>query len=309
MKTENILGMDTCSHIDLSVIVPAYNAADTIVECINSILNAGRTNIEIIIVDDGSTDSTGSICDGFAKCNHQVKVLHKQNGGVSVARNYGINYAHGDWITFVDADDTVTKDFILHIPDPLSELVCFNWQYTTGEKEDEHLDEGTFCGKEKELFLSKHLVDFVFRCPWAKFFKRRTISKNSIRFDVTERLGEDNLFVLDYLLYCDTITTVNQIGYIYLRPQQSKYYLPLEKSLSFITKFKSKYDALGVCCIPLLQLLNYYYFMKIGDESLKTRLQWEKCKAVREIQDICWETFSIKEKMKLLFKRFLIYFV
>ena len=94
----------------ISVIVPVYNVEDYLDRCINSIINQTYKNLEIILVDDGSTDSSGRKCDDFALKDDRIKVLHKENGGVSSARNAGLDVATGDYIGFVDSDDTIESN-------------------------------------------------------------------------------------------------------------------------------------------------------------------------------------------------------
>lgn len=96
----------------ISVIVPAYNVEKYLNGCIESLINQSYSNIEIILVDDGSTDMTGKICDMIAKKDKRILSLHKKNGGLSDARNYGLKYANGDYITFVDSDDLVAPEMI-----------------------------------------------------------------------------------------------------------------------------------------------------------------------------------------------------
>lgn len=96
----------------VSIIVPVYNGEKYIEKCILSIINQSYDNIEIILVDDGSTDSSGEICEQYAKKDYRIKVLHKENGGVSSARNNGLDICTGDYIAFVDSDDWIDRDFI-----------------------------------------------------------------------------------------------------------------------------------------------------------------------------------------------------
>lgn len=299
---DNILGMDTCSHIRLTVIIPVYNAEKYLEECLDAILAMSCEDIEVLLVDDGCTDASGAICDRYSKTDTRFFVYHKPNGGVSSARNFALEKAHGKWVTFVDADDIPTDSLIEFQTDD-SDLICFNWRYTTGETENELLENANFLCDDKLAFLNSHLVDFVFRTPWAKIFRRSVIEDNAIRFDERFRLGEDNLFMLDYLAHCGGISTRREFGYVYLRPLQTKYSLPLSDSVAFITVFMQKYQALGVDCQPLLLLLEYYYFIKVGDDSLKVRLKWERCRAVRELKNICWRSYSVKEQMKITFMR------
>ena len=96
----------------ISIIIPVYNVEDYLPQCIDSILIQSYKNIEIILVDDGSTDASGRICDDYAKSDNRICVIHTKNGGQSRARNIGIDSTKGEYITFVDADDTITTDYI-----------------------------------------------------------------------------------------------------------------------------------------------------------------------------------------------------
>ena len=96
----------------VSVIVPAYNIQNYIRRCVDSIRNQTYSELEILLIDDGSTDDTGELCDEFAQQDERITVYHKKNGGLSSARNYGIERAHGTYLSFIDADDWVKRDFI-----------------------------------------------------------------------------------------------------------------------------------------------------------------------------------------------------
>jgi glycosyltransferase involved in cell wall biosynthesis len=95
----------------ISVIIPIYNVGDYLKKCVNSIINQTYKNLEIILVDDGSTDKSGILCDEFAKKDSRIKVIHKQNGGLSDARNCGIEASSGKFIAFIDSDDFIAPDF------------------------------------------------------------------------------------------------------------------------------------------------------------------------------------------------------
>ena len=96
----------------ISVIIPVYKAEATLSRCINSVLEQNYTDFELILIDDGSPDKSGEICDNFASRDTRVKVVHKNNGGVSEARNEGINRASGQYVSFIDSDDSVSPDFL-----------------------------------------------------------------------------------------------------------------------------------------------------------------------------------------------------
>lgn len=305
MIKANTLGMDTCSPIRLSVIVPVYNAAATLRACVESILQCEDDDVEILLINDGSTDGSADICNEFAQMDKRVKAYHKANGGVSTARNQGLVMAQGEWITFVDADDNATLPLLFYKPEKDTDLVCFNWEYTTGEKENEFLESATYSGNKERDFLHHHLADFIFRCPWAKLFKRSIIEAHHIRFDERFHLGEDNLFVLDYLCHCQTIATSSEIGYIYLRPAQSKYTLSLDSVSVYLSAFMSRYHSLSVDCKPLLLLMEYYYSKRVDDSTYRTRIKWEQIPAVRDIRRICWKEYGKKEKTKIVLRELL----
>ena len=96
---------------EISVIVPAYNTKQYLPRCIDSILSQSFSNFELPLIDDGSTDGGGKICDAYAEKDSRIRVFHKENGGASSARNLGLDKARGEWITFVDSDDFVEKDY------------------------------------------------------------------------------------------------------------------------------------------------------------------------------------------------------
>ena len=97
---------------EVSIIVPVYNVEKYLPRCIDSILAQTSTNFELILIDDGSTDKSGMICDEYAKKDNRIKVFHKENGGVSSARNIGLDNASGEWLAFIDPDDAVDKEYL-----------------------------------------------------------------------------------------------------------------------------------------------------------------------------------------------------
>ena len=111
----------------ISIIIPIYNAEDTLNRCICSILNQTFYDWELLLIDDGSTDLSGELCDEYASKDQRIKVFHKKNGGVSSARNVGLDYAKGEWITFCDSDDFVCPNWLKNYTDNISDgidLIC-----------------------------------------------------------------------------------------------------------------------------------------------------------------------------------------
>ena len=214
----------------ISVIVPVYNVEKYLPRCIDSILSQSFTDFELLLIDDGSPDNCGKICDEYAAKNSRVKVFHKPNGGVSSARNLGLDNARGEWIAFVDSDDYVKKDYLSELfyycTANNAELIVINniiTKYTTDKNivlEDCEFD---------KLFS---VYSFQKVCsPWGKLFKLDTINTSKLRFNPAIHLGEDILFVLTYLL------TINKIV---LQKSDSYYY---EQRPGSLTRSLNSYDS------------------------------------------------------------------
>lgn len=207
--------------IKYSVIIPAYNAEKTIKRCVDSLLQISRDDIELILINDGSTDHTEKICMNYAENNKHIRFFSKSNGGVSSARNVGLENAKGKYITFVDSDDFVKNeyfdemdkvllngaDFVL-----LGRLVFDGQHYiqqSTGIQEQESLT-----SKRTAELLSKALQKQQLNAPSSKIFKRQIIEKNGIRFDERLPIGEDKVFVVQYIVHTVTASIINHPIYI-----------------------------------------------------------------------------------------------
>ena len=193
----------------ISVIVPVYNTINFIDSCLTSIINQSYRNIEIIVVDDGSTDGAGKKCDDFAVIDKRIKVFHIINGGVSKARNYALERASGDYIYFCDSDDLLYEDcletLIKNIDDSID---CSIGGYIiTGPTGKKIADNQTY--KESFISIEDTLVDFYEPIHkkfngyiWNRLFKRSIIQNNNIRFKESIYIKEDGLFLVEYLCKC-----------------------------------------------------------------------------------------------------------
>ncbi len=190
----------------ISVIVPIYNAENTVENCICSILHQTYEDFELILIDDGSSDASGEICDRYQRDDRRVKCLHIDNGGVSNARNTGLEHSAGEYIAFVDADDTIEPQYLatllqmLSFPDAdLSVMAeCHNEKFR--KRISSEAREGyVFLDRRSALmsvFTSAHFAGH----PWGKMFRRDLIGE--LRFDAGLHYCEDLLFVVLYLLRC-----------------------------------------------------------------------------------------------------------
>lgn len=198
----------------ISIIVPVYNAENSIQKCINSILSQNYKEFELIIVNDGSTDKTEEICKQLSITDKRIKIYNQHNGGVSSARNHGLKRSNGEYIVFIDSDDMVDTNYI-------ETLMAFkNYDLVIASfknsKLEFHLKE---CNYEHED-LSANINDIVnhpylLYCVWGKLFKSSLIKQNNIYFDKELKLYEDTIFTLNYFMYCNNLKILSYKGYHY----------------------------------------------------------------------------------------------
>lgn len=217
----------------ISMIVPVYNVEDYLSKCIDSILAQTFKDFELILIDDGSTDNCGSICDEYALKDNRVKVIHKKNGGVSSARNTALDIAKGEYITFCDSDDYIDSDWLEYLycgivqknTDSYSanfRCVDENGKVLMSSSYKEKFTE--FCSKDK--LMQYVLMDILEqKCGWAvctRIFKKSIIDKYCIRFcETCGNYAEDLGFVLEYTLNCRSARTEEYCGYNYYQRSNS----------------------------------------------------------------------------------------
>ncbi len=205
----------------ISVIVPIYNTEEYLDACIASIANQSHTALQIILVDDGSQDASGAICDAWAGKDKRIQVIHQKNAGVSAARNTGLEIATGEIISFVDSDDLLlpdaytqllnsrnSKDIVIGRMKMIEEngaLISYSQSLPT--------DISSLDRFIKELFQEN--LTYYLGYLWDKLFVRSVIQNKHIRFDPAVRLNEDRLFLLEYLLCCNGISFCNEVTYAY----------------------------------------------------------------------------------------------
>lgn len=193
----------------ISVIVPVYNTEPYLARCVDSILDQSFSDFELLLVDDGSTDGSNAICDACAQKDKRVRVFHKENDGVSAARNLGIDNAQGEWLYFVDSDDELLPNGLRTLVDNISDDV----DVAMGgfESVDEQGNVTREASKSVNLLLSKkESVITLYRgqgcCgyfflgyTWQRLFRRSLVDRFNLRFDTSIAIKEDTLFVMQYV--------------------------------------------------------------------------------------------------------------
>lgn len=202
-----------------SIIVPVYNVEKTLKRCVDSLLSQSAADYEIILVNDGSTDSSLDILNEYALKDIRIRIIDKPNGDVSSARNAGIDAAQGEYIMFVDADDFVDKDYVAAtLEAPKSDLVysgVYSYNDTTQdvdgtivEFEEMQIEPGV---TDADRVIRNNILAVGY--PYGKLFLRRLIQEHNIRFDTRIRNHEDHLFCLQYVSLCKSIALTKKKTY------------------------------------------------------------------------------------------------
>lgn len=202
----------------VSVIVPVYNVEKYLEKCLDSIINQTYKDIEIILIDDGSRDNSGEICDVYAKRDNRILVIHKENTGVSDTRNKGIKVANGKYICFIDSDDTVALNYVEKLVQPTRnedyDLVICNFQKLFPDKVLDMSFSNIKC------FSGVFTRDYQFLCtitvfPCGKLYKASLIKEKNIIFPVDFTYAEDQLFNFQYYCYVKKYCLINEPLYYY----------------------------------------------------------------------------------------------
>lgn len=200
-----------------SIIIPVYNAEHSLARCINSLVDQGRTDIEILLINDGSSDNSHNICQAFIAQYPQIKYLRKENGGVSSARNAGLALAEGKYVLFVDSDDYVLPHYFQSIDSMLSRFNCDFIQFSYCEINSESKKQflrGPCITNSFDCYVSsicQTICQKTINSPWNKIYQRSLISANKLEFRSDLPIGEDRLFNIQYALCAKRYCEVDEI--------------------------------------------------------------------------------------------------
>lgn len=289
---------------DLSVVIPVYNVENYLENCVTSVLHESTIDIEVILVDDGSSDNSGRLCDEIVKRSNKVRVLHKQNEGPGSARNSGIDLANGKYITFVDSDDYISAGYYQNIfqqTEKAAADICFSIginqfggalsrNIRLDYLEDLILDNNEKCVKALSRMISdsprKH--DGIPASACLGIYRLDFIKRNNLRF--RECISEDLWFNMDCYYKANRICFSNIVGYNYRYNNQSltRSYKPdrFEKLVSFVKDLKKRCEEYG--CTDYYERIYIYYWLNfekcINQEvRYKTELPFINIKAMCEL--------------------------
>ena len=295
----------------ISVIVPVYNAEKTLRQCVDSILAQDFKDFELLLIDDGSKDNSPAICDECAAKDDRVRVFHKENGGVSSARNVGLDHAQGGWITFIDSDDYITQGYLESFYENKEDLLIKGYNTISSEN-------GITPGKTVEelaqfheytTFLNQYITKSLLRGPVYKFYKRSLIG--DLRFLSDMKIGEDAYFVFKYLAKCKSFAVLLQGEYMFRlaeRPDEVKYAISVDYAVQSLNHLKKAFEGLVQAHdIDRSHFLSYIgYFKRISKSDWQNdKAKWYGNKNVKTFYDYVWPALTIKQKIRLVMARLL----
>ena len=210
-----------------SIVVPVYNVEQYLEKGVNSILSQTYHDFEMILVDDGSTDSSGHLCDRFAQKDQRIKVIHKSNAGVSAARNTGIEQAGGEYICFIDSDDWIENNYLQRIDEEIDDfdILFFGsvWHYEDGTSRSLCFHQSEYRNDVHEAIfhLLENNIDInYFGFTWNKVFRKDIIERYHLRFMENLAISEDEVFTLAYCNHIQSLKIIDSSLYHYLWKSQ-----------------------------------------------------------------------------------------
>ena len=207
----------------VSIIVPAYNVEKYINKCLESIRNQNYSNIDVIVVDDGSTDKSGEIADHISNEDNRIRVFHRQNSGVSASRNFGIEKSIGEYVVFVDADDYIAEDYVSYMLENLiktnADMVVSDKYYVSIKEKQNEFDELEILNSEKAVayFLSP---DVIVYSP-NNMIRKSILVENKLYFRTDIFYGEGLTFTVNLAKLCDVVCMCHRKVYYYRRNNDS----------------------------------------------------------------------------------------
>ena len=257
----------------VSVIVPVYNCKKYLETAIKSVIDQTVfNNTELILIDDGSTDGSGEICDNYAAEYPNIFAVHQSNSGVSVARNTGMEAAKGEYIAFLDSDDSYEKEYIqTMLENSEYDLVCCDYYIKSRDEKNvgKYFENKIYFRNDFTIDFYRKTIRQEFYSCWNKLYKMSIIAENNIRFTPGVRYAEDMVFVFEYLRYCKTFRFIEKPLYYYnVNPEnttsvvkngfdvqhfiyeyQTKYFLSVEYNKEILNCVEENYVYKTTCTI------------------------------------------------------------
>lgn len=303
----------------ISIIIPVYNGEDFIVRCMESIQAQTFSHYEVILVNDGSKDSSEKIITDFIKDKTEWKIFSKINEGTSLTRNFGINKSKGQYIAFIDADDFVEKNYLERLYSSLNEsdsdLACCGYY--------DHSNVGVvalnnYSGNSAKSIgvneFSKLLFSQIGGVLWDKLFDAEIIRENNIKMNLEIYYYEDSLFVLDYLQFTKKISIIDAPLYHYNRINEHSFTKKInhkwkQNIINFNSEIKKKLDKLNICSFDTDRIVARNvsgFILSVFDyEKLSVYNSFEKNKIINEmVNEPFFVKYFTKNNVRMIYKPF-----
>lgn len=299
----------------ISIIIPFYNAEKSLQHCLNSIINQQYSNYELILINDGSTDSSLEIAKKYAKINKNIVVIDKENTGVSDSRNIGLEKSNGTLIYFMDSDDIISPNLLTIINNNFDENVdMLNFDYIK-------IKNYSFLFKQEDNYLISYETndDCIYNILnenngfiWNKVYRENIIKKNKLKFDVNLSICEDLLFNVQYLNLVKNTKKINYVGYGYYQSENSSYnkknnlkWFTIIDAIDKVSDIvKTNFTSRKLNAI-VLYILTYYKIEASARNSIND-VKYEKIKLIKKnnfsllVKTIFNINIDLKKKIKLL---------
>lgn len=212
----------------VSIIIPVYNAETYLRRCLDSVTGQEYTEFELLLVDDGSTDTSGAICDEYAKRDERVRVIHQENGGVSAARNLAMSQAKGEYLQFLDSDDWITPDatklLVRTAAETGCDMVIADFYRVVGERVSQKGDidrDGIMTQEEFAAQMMDNPADFYYGVLWNKLYRRDLVREHGLCMNTEISWCEDFMFNLEYIRYAKSFCALRAPIYYYVKRKGS----------------------------------------------------------------------------------------
>ncbi|MBM7573504.1 glycosyltransferase [Aquibacillus albus] len=291
--------------IKVSVIIPIYNAEKYLTKCLESVISQTLNQIEIILVNDGSFDNSGAVAEQYEQKDNRIRVFHKDNGGVSSARNLGLRMAKGQYISFIDADDYIDKNMLIEL---YERAVSFNLDIVVSGRVTEYTKTNKTVtqtlGKDT-LSYNKNTIgmDIFYLCEnnhfdvlWNKLYKSEVINKHDIVFKEYATTSQDLLFNVESFIHAESVSLIDKAYYHYMNRDETSIVRKYHKDIFEIMEKRNK---------------ALYYLFKHFELSTQKHTNWllnEYCNCIK----VCLlnlyrrdSNLSIKDKIKYVRRNFM----
>lgn len=292
----------------ITVIVPVYNVESYLEKCIESVLNQTYTNLELILVNDGSTDNSGAVCDKYAEIDERVRVVHKDNEGPSVTRNRGLQEAEGDYLVFCDSDDILAKialESMYSVMDRYNTDLVLCGYSKFGKSFDVTKETRILSNYSLTIFQSNKELASLYLAPktnlfgisiWAKMYKMDIIRNNSIMFPPDTNYEEDCMFNLQYFKHIETAGALRDVLYFWRQHDTSitKSSYSSDNFLQLTKGFTARVDFIKMVGMAdkIIKLQNIYLtvimnnFKKIFFSNMSKRERYADYKFIMDIDEV-----------------------